>query len=95
MKTCVPPCFAGGRWKNTADYDSLTWAALSERGGYRAALKTASKAPGEKKHAGNQFEALIYASAPVNLLSMGRTLVLNRSFRAVAVADWQRAVTLI
>ncbi|MFI5346252.1 MAG: HNH endonuclease [Elusimicrobiota bacterium] len=26
---------------------------------------------------------------------MGRTLVLNRSFRAVAVADWQRAVTLV
>ena len=26
---------------------------------------------------------------------MGRTLVLNRSFRAVAVADWRRAVTLV
>ena len=26
---------------------------------------------------------------------MSRTLVLNRSFRAVAVADWQRAVTLV
>ena len=26
---------------------------------------------------------------------MGRTLVLNRSFRAVAVADWRRAITLV
>jgi 5-methylcytosine-specific restriction endonuclease McrA len=26
---------------------------------------------------------------------MGRTLVLNRSFRAVAVTDWRRAVTLV
>ena len=26
---------------------------------------------------------------------MARTLVLNRSFRAVAVADWQRALTLV
>jgi len=26
---------------------------------------------------------------------MSRTLVLNRSFRAVAVADWQRALTLV
>jgi 5-methylcytosine-specific restriction endonuclease McrA len=26
---------------------------------------------------------------------MARTLVLNKSFRAVAVADWQRAVTLV
>ena len=26
---------------------------------------------------------------------MARTLVLNRSFRAVAVADWRRAVTLV
>lgn len=29
------------------------------------------------------------------MVHMSRTLVLNRSFRAVAVADWQRAVTLV
>ncbi len=29
------------------------------------------------------------------MIAMARTLVLNRSYRAIAVADWQRALTLV
>src|ERR1700728_1076858 len=49
-----------------------------------------------KKARSEGFRKLLSVSAPVTLLTdMARTLVLNRSFRAVAVADWQRAVTLV